>query len=189
VVGLLVLAAVVLVPRAIEPMSVSSGSMAPTFNTGDELLVSKLSGSDPERGQVIVFHAPGSDLLVVKRVAALGGDVVAIRDGRLFVNGDRVHEDYLAHGTVDGSYVGPVDVPPRTVYVLGDNRADSVDSRDFGTLPVDRIVGVVLRRLWSGHESDLGAGFPIGTIASVALWGWAAPQQGLLAERHRTHDE
>ncbi len=71
-----------------------------------------------------------------------------MRDGRLFVNGKRVVEPYVVHAEVDGTYFGPVTVPEGQVFVLGDNRADSVDSRDFGAVGSDRLLGTVLVRLW-----------------------------------------
>ena len=85
---------------------------------------------------------------MIKRVAGLGGDRVGIADGVLVVNKRQVAEPYVDHDRVDGTYFGPVEVPPRSVWVLGDARAGSVDSRVYGAVPVEEIVGRVLLRLW-----------------------------------------
>jgi signal peptidase I len=134
----------------VEPFAVASSSMSPTLHDGDEVLVEKVG---PRLGRVgrtdvVVFTAPGTrSTLMVKRVAGVAGDRVGIEDGLLVVNGRRVAEDYLDQATVDGVYFGPVTVPSGSVFVLGDDRADSVDSRVFGSVPVGQVVGRVLLRL------------------------------------------
>jgi signal peptidase I len=85
---------------------------------------------------------------MVKRVVALAGDRVGLADGRLVVNGQRQSEDYVDLASVDSVYFGPEVVPAGSVFVLGDDRADSVDSRDYGPVPLDRVLGRVLWRLW-----------------------------------------
>lgn len=134
----------------VEPMRISSDSMAPTYRRGDEVLVRKAPWGHPDvdRGSVVVFRPPGSDALVVKRVAGTAGDRVEIRDGVLFVDEQEVVEDYVDPAQVDGTWFGPVTVARGSVFVLGDNRADSVDSRDYGPIPLDRVVGAVRTRLW-----------------------------------------
>ncbi len=147
VLGMALLAGAFLV---VEPMRVSSASMSPAYGPQDEVLVAKvgLRARDPRRGDVIVVRAPPAGDLMIKRVAALGGDRVAIADGVLVVNGRRVEEPYVDHTRVDGTYFGPIRVRPDHVWVLGDARAGSVDSRAFGAVPEDAIVGRVLARLW-----------------------------------------
>lgn len=147
------------VPRLVaEPVRVSSASMSPTFNTGDQVLVRKrlLGTIEAGPGDVVVFHRPDSaadaDELLIKRVAAVAGDRVGVRDGHLVVNQHRVAEDYVVQAEVDGTYFGPVTVPAGSVFVLGDNRADSIDSRDFGAVPLRWLVGDVLLRVWSGRR-------------------------------------
>ena len=146
VVAVLVLLAVRLVA---EPMRVSSDSMAPTYSEGDEVLVEKLSPGtrDPERGAVVVFRRPDSDELMIKRVVALGDQTVAIRDGVLTVDGQHPTEPYVDR-IVAGSYFGPVRVPAGAVFVLGDKRLGSVDSRTFGAVPIDAVIGRVVLRIW-----------------------------------------
>jgi signal peptidase I len=133
-----------------EPVRVASGSMSPTYDAGDEVLVEKVTqrSDHPHRGDVVVFEAPGSGELMIKRVAALPDDSVGLEDGVLVVNGEKVPEAYVDQATVDGTYFGPVRVPAGHVFVLGDDRANSVDSRTFGALPSSALVGRVVLRLW-----------------------------------------
>ena len=147
--GVLAVALVVLTTMA-EPFTVRSSSMSPTLDDGDQVLAEKFTTrfGDLARGDLIVFTAPGDSSLMVKRVAALGGDRVGLADGHLVVNGHRVAESYVDLESVDGVYFGPQVVPDDTVFVLGDNRADSVDSRSYGAVSVDDVVGRVVVKLW-----------------------------------------
>ena len=133
-----------------EPMRVSSDSMSPAFSTGDEVLVQKLGAHarEPSLGEVVVVRSPASGDLVIKRVAAVGGQTVAIADGVLKVDGKPVREPYVDRAQVDGTFFGPVRVPPGSVFLLGDQRLGSVDSRSFGPVPVGSIVGRVAFRVW-----------------------------------------
>ena len=134
----------------IEPVRVRSDSMEPTLSSGAMLLIDKVTfhGRDPRRGEVIVTTDPRTGGSIVKRIVAIGGDSVGIEDGQLIVNGARVDEDYIENSGMDGFFFGPDVVPAGHVFLLGDNRADSVDSRAFGPVAVDDIEGRVLARLW-----------------------------------------
>ena len=134
---------------SIEPVRVHADSMQPTLRSGDEVLVDRLSLvlRAPHRGEIVVANAPDIGL-VVKRVAAVGGDTVGIEDGVLVVNGHAEKEGYVDYASIDGSYFGPVRVAPGAVFLLGDNRGNSEDSRDFGAVPEDDVLGRVLVRLW-----------------------------------------
>jgi signal peptidase I len=133
-----------------EPMRIESGSMAPTLSAGDRVLVDKRAyrESPPQRGDLVVFAAPGSRETMLKRVVAVGGDSVAIEDGRLVVNGVVQRERYTDPEAVDSVYFGPAKVHPRHVFVLGDNRANSEDSRSFGAVPQRDVIGRAGARLW-----------------------------------------
>ncbi len=146
---LCVLLAVLLRAYVAEPFAIPSESMEPTLRPGDHVLVEKLSYrfGAPERGDLVVFRTP-EDALAVKRIVALAGDRVAIEDGVLAVNGRLQKEAYVDHRQVDSVYFGPVVVPRGDVFVLGDNRADSHDSRDYGAVPRRSLIGRVLVRLW-----------------------------------------
>ncbi len=131
-------------------------SMEPNLHTDQRLVVEKLSYnrylrqyfgfSGPNRGDVVVIRLPiQSNELLIKRVIGLPGDLVEIHDGQVFVNGEALGEPYLADRTA-GSY-GPTTVPPLNIFVLGDNRNFSNDSRSFGTVPLKNVVG----RAWFSY--------------------------------------
>jgi signal peptidase I len=135
---------------AMEPMRIASDSMAPTLVAGEQVLIDKLRyrSAAPRPGELAAFEAAGSGEVMLKRIVAVGGDSVAIEDGALVVDGSRRTEPYVDSDQVDSVYFGPVTVPSDTVFVLGDNRANSIDSRDFGAVPVDRLIGPVVTRMW-----------------------------------------
>lgn len=135
-------------PFVAEVLFIPSASMAPTLQAGDHVLAEKSAYrlSEPRRGELVVFEAAGA--LNVKRVAGLAGDRVEIRDGVLHVDGEPRREPYVAHRLNDGDFFGPVRVPPGHVFVLGDNRQNSLDSRSLGPIPEERLVGEVRLRLW-----------------------------------------
>lgn len=135
----------------VEPITVSSDSMEPTVAAGSIVWLDKagprLAGVQP--GRLVVFIGPDDDempneALLLKRVVATQGQTVAIRDGVLFVDGTEAKESFVDPRTIDGVYFGTVTVPPGHLFVLGDNRENSIDSRDFGTIPVTAIQGAVL---------------------------------------------
>jgi len=134
----------------VEPVRVRGDSMEPTLNAGAVLVIDKVTfhGRDAHRGDVIVTHDPRTGSLIVKRVVATAGDSVGIDNGRLMLNGRIIAEDYVDNHDMGGFYFGPDVVPPGHVFLLGDNRADSIDSRAFGAVPIDSIDGRVLTRIW-----------------------------------------
>ena len=125
-----------------ESFRIPSLSMAPTLETGDHVVANKLAYrlGTPRVGDLAVLEAPTGDVMA-KRIVALGGQRVEIRDGVLFVDRRRRDEPYVDHDMVDGFFFGPERVPPGDVFVLGDNRGDSEDSRDYGAIPRDRLIG------------------------------------------------
>jgi signal peptidase I len=148
-VGIVALVAAVLAARhfVAEPFRVPSGSMLPTLRSGDSVLVEKLSRG-ARRGDLVVFHRPGNGEILLKRVVAVGGDTVALQDGALYVDGHRRHEAYANPRAIDGVYFGPVRVPRGSLFAMGDNRGDSLDSRQFGAVPDGRVIGRVVARIW-----------------------------------------
>jgi signal peptidase I len=143
---ILVPLAVLILCRAFvaEPFGIPSESMEPTLDPGDSVIANKLAyrfGS-PHVGDVAVLTGPDGEVFA-KRIVALGGARVEIRDGVLFVDQKPRRESYVDYSRVDGFFFGPARVPKDTVFVLGDNRGDSQDSRDFGPIPVDDLIGRV----------------------------------------------
>jgi signal peptidase I len=122
--------------------------MEPTLRSGDHVLVDKRAYRHelPKRGDLVVFD--GTDSRILKRVVAVAGDTVGIEDGVLTVNGHPVPEPAVDQRSVDGMYYGPAQVPDGTVFLLGDNRWNSIDSRAFGPVPVEKVTGRVVFRWW-----------------------------------------
>jgi signal peptidase I len=147
VVALAVVAAVMGVrATVVEPVRVSSASMEPTLFPKDLLLLEKLSTS-AHPGDMVAFDDP-QGTFTVKRVVALPGDKVEIQDADLYINDRRVPEPYVDHARIDGLFFGPVTVPAGSVFLLGDNRGRSVDSRIYGAIPTSHLRGRVVTRLW-----------------------------------------
>ena len=136
---------VVLRAAVLDLVEVSSGSMEPTYCAGDRLLVLTVGGA-PARGDVVTFAAPDTGETTLKRVAAVDGEELEVSDGVLSVAGVPVPEPYVDPAAVDATFFGPVVVPEGQVFVLGDEREVSVDSRDFGPVPVASVRGRVLLR-------------------------------------------
>lgn len=135
-------------PVVASPSVVEGPSMLPTLETGDRVLVEKLGYrfGGPERGDVVLLHREGEEQLLIKRVAALPGETVAARDGAVYVDGKPVRDPSGMQGIPYS--LEPTVVPPGQVYVLGDNRGNSTDSRSFGPVPRERIVGEAVVILW-----------------------------------------
>jgi len=165
--------AIVLKTLVVQAFFIPSSSMEPTLEPGDRVLVQKVVYG-PDRGDVIVFSdpkgRPGPDRGIVggfvhwlsstlgierpehedfiKRVIGLPGETIELRDGRLYVDGVRIHEPYLK-GAVDTRDYGPVRVAEGALFVLGDNRLNSNDSRfGLGLVPVDKVVGRAFAIVW-----------------------------------------
>jgi signal peptidase I len=134
----------------VTPVQVSSDSMSPTISTGDTVLVERISTHwrTWHRGDVVTFRSPEDGQSALKRIVALSGDRLAIEDAVLVVNGRPVAEPYADRSHVDGLYVGPLTVPTGRLYLLGDSRNGSIDSRVYGAVPADAVTGRMLLR-WS----------------------------------------
>jgi signal peptidase I len=150
-----VLAAAALPALALDTYRIASSSMAPALQPGDRVAINTLAyHADHIRpGDLIAFTDPEHPgQVAIKRVVAMPGDTIAIYAGTLFVNHRRQREPYLGHPATGGGYFGPTTVPQGHVFVLGDNRVNSVDSRFSGPLPTGRILGHVAARLWPPHR-------------------------------------
>ncbi|WP_081737933.1 signal peptidase I [Arthrobacter sp. H41] len=129
----------------VEPLTVASDSMEPAVAQYSTVLMLKpFSREQVAPGALIVFISPEGGTPTLKRVVAVGGQTVAIEDSILLVDGEPMPEPGIDHTRIDGTYFGPVQVPESHVFVLGDNRAGSIDSRDYGSIPLEALLGVVL---------------------------------------------
>lgn len=147
---------------AFQFFEVPSASMAPTLAVGDRIFVQKM-GLDLAHlkvGDIVVFKRPPGDHVdtsiadVVKRIVAVGGEVVGSAHGHLVVNGRVVAQPYLAPG-VRTTGVRTQVVPAGDYFVMGDNRPDSYDSRFFGPIPASSIVGRVIAQVWPLTKIEL----------------------------------
>ena len=150
------LVAFVLVFGVVRPFIVAAywvptESMVPTLLVGDRVFANKFiyRFAEPERGDIVVFEdVEGGEEDLIKRVVAVAGDRVRVVNGVLKVNRETQGEPYVKPQLPDGSVYGPEKVPEGYVFVMGDNRGNSADSRVFGLLPVENIEGEAFVRFW-----------------------------------------
>jgi signal peptidase I len=165
---------------AVKPYRIPSGSMEPTLKIGQRVLVNRLShrlGADPKVGDVVVFHPPRAAYAgicgdqntgdgtakpcdrpgpgvhpqtFIKRVVAVGGDTLAIRNGHVIRNGQKAKEPFtLPCGGASGcDFPDAIRIPKGYVFLMGDNRGSSDDSRYWGPLPKSRIIGKAFASYW-----------------------------------------
>lgn len=127
---------------------VDGASMLPTLTNGELVIVNKLAYrlGEPSRGDIIVFHFPvDPSQEFIKRVIGLPGDQVNIHKGAILINGQRLEEPYLP---VTTNYDGDWTVGDDQLFVLGDNRNNSLDSHNWGTVPMDYVIGKALFIYW-----------------------------------------
>jgi signal peptidase I len=166
------------------PYQVDGRSMAPNLENRDRVLVNRavymhlnldllvgwIPGVDtddtdyypfhsPERGDIVVLHPPeSSPEPYIKRTIAVAGDTVDIHDGLVFVNGEQLVEPYIQGAVTEcdrSTYCDGYVVPPGTIYVLGDNRQHSYDSRSFGPVPLDNVIGKAWFSNWPADRIGL----------------------------------
>jgi len=153
-------------------------SMEPTFHEGQRVVVSQLSHALPswmdrtvhaannpaqaafglKRGHVVVFYdqADHEDPPLIKRLIGLPGETIEIRNSAVFINGKRLHEPYLQNvPTMCHAYCGPLTLGEDDYFFMGDNRMGSRDSRNFGPVPGEQIVGRVIMRYWPLNDFAL----------------------------------
>jgi signal peptidase I len=130
------------------PRQVSGQSMEPHIAPGEYVLINTVAYrvGAPHRGDIVAFRSGDARGLFIKRVIGLPGDRVRVDRGSVFVNGSPLSEPYVRYSDVRS--FPEATVPPSSVYVLGDNRAESEDSRFFGPIADDRLVGRAVAGLW-----------------------------------------
>jgi len=156
----------------VQAFRIPSGSMIPTLQIGDWLLVNKViygvkvphirktivPGRTPKRGEIIVFIYPMDKTKdFIKRVIAVGGDIVEIKNKKISINGapfDDSHGSFtdtliLPRSVQPRDNLGPIKIPPNHVFVMGDNRDNSYDSRFWGFVPLKDIIGKAFIIYWS----------------------------------------
>ena len=163
----------------VKPFRIPSPSMVPTLEVGQRVLVNRLGThfGDPDRGDVVVFKPPAgadshecgipsqpadghacsrptrqrSDSNFIKRVVAVGGDTLSVRDNRVYINGKLQKEPFIEEGTSCDELCNlpkPIKVPPGHFFMMGDNRGESDDSRDWGPVPKKWIIGDAFLTYW-----------------------------------------
>jgi signal peptidase I len=160
----------------VKPYRIPSSSMEPTLDVGERVLVNRVNYrfSDPSRGDIVVFHPPkGADgnicgithpadqpcprptnerssVNFIKRIVALPGDSIAIRDGHAVVNGKAQNESFIrpCNGVGECSFPRAFKVPPDHFFMMGDNRGESDDSRFWGPVPKKWIIGEAFFTYW-----------------------------------------
>lgn len=146
-----------------QPHQVKGNSMFPTYHDGEYLMTDKVTYKfrEPKRGDIVVFKAPvNEDFDFIKRVIAVPGDKILIKDGEVYVNGEMLNEVYLPdeYDTRGGRFLREgveADVPEGTYICIGDNRGHSSDSREWGPVPMENIVGRVFFRYWPFNRFGL----------------------------------
>ena len=134
----------------VQPFFVKGASMEDNFHDGDYLLIDEINYrfNQPKRGDVIVFRYPGNpSQFYIKRIIGLPGDDVEIKNGAIKINGAPIGEPYLP-ASLQTEPNSKIKLAKEQYFVLGDNRTRSSDSRFWGTLPKEKIMGRVLVRLW-----------------------------------------
>lgn len=150
-----IIAAVVL--TFIKPIIICQSSMEPNFYNGDYVFISKQAYNlfgDPERSDIVVFHTglqteEGEDKNLIKRIIGIPGDTVEIREGYVYLNGEKLDEPYINEQGISGE-MAPIVVEEGKLFCMGDNRRVSMDSRDpaVGCVSQDEVLGRVFFRLY-----------------------------------------
>ena len=161
--NLLIWIAIALIIRwqVLEPRWIPSGSMLPTLQIQDKILVEKVtpkitskSNLSKFRNKIIVFNVPEqlikvgyeTDTALIKRVIGIPGDKVEVKEGNLYLN-DIAQDNYISDKNINYS-IGPLIVPEQSFWVMGDNRNNSMDSHIWGFLPYEKIIGRAILRYW-----------------------------------------
>lgn len=145
----------------IEPYNIPSGSMIDTIEVGDIIMAQKVTlemGKDPEVGQIVTFYnvegevdEKGKTIVYIKRVIATAGQTIDLKDGYVYIDGEKQEESYTdgqPSYDLNSGIEYPFTVSEGCIWVMGDNRTNSSDSRWFGEVPIENVNGIALFRYW-----------------------------------------
>ena len=148
----------------IQAFKVPAGSMLPTIQVGDHILVDKIAPEKGiKRGEIIVFAFPEDERKdFIKRVIGLSGDKIEIKDKEIYINGEKIIENYVIHKDPHikskeyepRDNMGLITVPSDSLFVLGDNRDQSYDSRYWGFVKTDKVKGKAIKIYWSWDSKN-----------------------------------
>ncbi len=149
-------AALIIVTFVFRPVAVEGISMYPTLNNSDRLILDKVTYyfRKPKAGDIVIVKYPSNEKeQFIKRVIAVGGDKIKIENHKLYINGARKDEKYIfeqMNSDIDENFTNEIEVPKGSIFVMGDNRNDSKDSRfaDVGFIDLDRIIGRAVLRVF-----------------------------------------
>ncbi len=151
-----------LITTFIKPTIVKNFSMSPTLEENDFLIINRFlyKRGEPKRGDIVVFRSnlrteTGKQKLLIKRIIAIPGDKIEITEGEIYINGSKLEENYVA----DEYTMGDIDltVPENEIFVMGDNRGNSLDSRDgiLGLVDFDTVIGKAFVRIFPFNKVGL----------------------------------
>lgn len=128
-------------------------SMEPNLHSSQRVVVEKVTYRffhGPRRGDIVVIDLPGQTEMLIKRVVGLPGETIEVRSGKVYIEGEQIDETWTVNP--GGSNYGPQTIPPLYVFVMGDNRGASNDSRSFGPVLIDHIVGHAWFSYWPAEH-------------------------------------
>jgi signal peptidase I len=131
-------------------------SMEPTLHSSQRVVVEKVTYRfvhGPRRGDIVVIDLPGQTDMLIKRVVGLPGETIEVRSGQVYIDGELLDEQWAASS--GGGHYGPKTIPPLHIFVLGDNRGASNDSRSFGPVKIEHVVGHAWFSYWPLEHAGL----------------------------------
>ena len=167
-IGLPIVTAIVLALAArslVQIYAIPSASMSPALEIGDHIVVTPYRFAQPSRGDVVVFRSPSRNEMLVKRIIATPGDLIESRLGRIIISGHALAEPYLREPAASGAIQAQI-IPSGCYFVMGDNRANSIDSRSWGVLPRELIAGRARMVLFSSGD---GSSQPVASASTATI--------------------
>lgn len=148
--GIAVIAALIFQNYVYAQSEVQNVSMQNTLIAGQRLIEDKWSYRfhEPQHGDIVIINGPESELRLIKRVVGIPGDVIDIQNGEVYLNGVKIYEQYVKGQTFAGSVPVPFTVEEGQLFVMGDNREHSMDSRALGPIARSSIEGKAVLRIW-----------------------------------------